>query len=596
MARRGNNDSHRYQDYPEASYDEASRARYRRRAARAGGSGSGGFDNGIAVIQKLFLGVFVLVALRLVWLQVVQAHELSTAAEDRRTNVMTLYARRGTIYDRNGNVLAMSVECKTVYANPEDIENASRTAQILAQYLGGTASDYLPDLVSDTTFVYIEHKVDMEVAEKLEDALDAEGLIGIYFLDDTKRVYPYGETAGQILGVVGTDGDGLTGLEYYYDDILKGEDGQMIVEEGIGGTPIAGGANQIIEAKNGTDIVISIDINIQAKAEAALAEAVTTYKSESGSVMVTDPRNGEILAACSTPFINLNDLDNADPAGLNLRLVTDSYEPGSVFKVITLATAFDYGLVTPSTVLTVPETVRVGDDDVYDDWTRTYAEQVTVREILQNSWNTGTALIAQSVLGDERFAAGVDALGIGHPTGIDFPGEATGIVTPYAEYDGSTCGFMSFGQSVSIPMVQIVRAFGAIANDGVLTTPHFLIAAGGEEVDWGEGERAISSEASDMTIDCMRAVMTGGTGVNGQVFGYDIAGKTGTGEQSVTGEGYTGGHFTASLCGFANADNPEVLVYAGLNGVSFLASASSAYLFSTIMEEAVTDMGVQPAI
>ena len=570
----------------EASYDEASRARYRRRAARAGGSGSGGFDHGISVIQVLFLTLFAFVALRLVWLQVFQARELSQAAEDRRTNVVTLHARRGTIYDRNGNVLAMSVECRTIYANPQDIENPARIAQILASRLGGTPNDYISDLTADTTFVYIRHKVEKELGD--------EDLTGVYFLEDTKRVYPYGATAGQILGVVGIDGDGLTGLEYYYDDILRGEDGQMIVEQGIGGVPIAGGASQITEARNGTDIIISLDINLQEKAEAALADAVKTYESESGSIMVTNPRTGEIYCACSTPLANVDDLEHTSAEALNLKLVTDSYEPGSVFKVLTIAIAIDNGLVTPSTVLTVPPTILVGDDYVSEHIDRDYDVTITVRDIIAQSYNTGTALIAQSIIGDERFAAGVDRFGIGHTTGIDFPGEAEGIVTRYRDYDGSTCGFMSFGQSVAFPMVQLVRAFGAIANDGVLTTPHFLVAKGGETVDWGQGEAAISPEAAHMTIDCMRAVMTEGTGIHGQVVGYDIAGKTGTGEQSVSGEGYTDFHYTASLCGFANADNPEILVYVGLNGVRYLASASSSYLFATIMEEAVNDIGVQP--
>ena len=578
----------------EASYDEASRARYRRRAARAGGSGSGGFDHGISVIQVLFLTLFAFVALRLVWLQVFQARELSQAAEDRRTNVVTLHARRGTIYDRNGNVLAMSVECRTIYANPQDIENPARIAQILASRLGGTPNDYISDLTADTTFVYIRHKVDMEVADLIEKELGDEDLTGVYFLEDTKRVYPYGATAGQILGVVGIDGDGLTGLEYYYDDILRGEDGQMIVEQGIGGVPIAGGASQITEARNGTDIIISLDINLQEKAEAALADAVKTYESESGSIMVTNPRTGEIYCACSTPLANVDDLEHTSAEALNLKLVTDSYEPGSVFKVLTIAIAIDNGLVTPSTVLTVPPTILVGDDYVSEHIDRDYDVTITVRDIIAQSYNTGTALIAQSIIGDERFAAGVDRFGIGHTTGIDFPGESEGIVTRYRDYDGSTCGFMSFGQSVAFPMVQLVRAFGAIANDGVLTTPHFLVAKGGETVDWGQGEAAISPEAAHMTIDCMRAVMTEGTGIHGQVVGYDIAGKTGTGEQSVSGEGYTDFHYTASLCGFANADDPEILVYVGLNGVRYLASASSSYLFATIMEEAVNDIGVQP--
>ena len=403
------------------------------------------------------------VALRLFWLQVVDGPRLASEAESRRTNVVTLTARRGTIYDRNGKVLAMSVECQTIYANPKVVENASAVAQVLAQNLGGVASDYVGDLTADTTFRYIKRQVDQDVADKIKQELSDQGLAGIYYLKDSKRVYPYGSAGAQILGFVGSEGTGLSGLEYYYNDILTGTDGQMIMETGLGGTPIAGGTSEVTEAQNGTDIMLSIDIDLQEEAERIIAEGV------------------------------------------------------------------------------------------------------------------------------EKFC-------IGQKTGIDFPGETTGIVKSYDEYDGTTAGYMAFGQSVAIPMIQIIRAFAAVGNQGTLTTPHFLIAKAGEKVDWPSGGQAISAEACEQEIDAMRAVMTDGTGKNGAVEGYDIAGKTGTGEQAKDGsDGYEGYYYVASLCGFANADDPEVLVYAGLNGTSHLALGSAAHIFHDVMQQSVAILGIAPA-
>lgn len=578
---------------PGASYDEAPRT-YRAGRRSPGGRLAVDFDS----CSKKVLGLLGLVAccvvLRLVWLQVVEAPRLASEAQSRRTNVVTLTARRGTIYDRNGKVLAMSVECQTIYANPKAIENASAVAQVLAQNLGGVASDYVGDLTADTTFRYIKRQVDQDVADKIKQELSDQGLSGIYYLKDSKRVYPYGNTGAQILGFVGSEGKGLSGLEYYYNDILTGTDGQMIMETGLGGTPIAGGTSEVTEAQKGTDIMLSIDIDLQEEAERIISEGVETYQSDSGSVMVSDPKTGEIYAACSTPLPDFSNL--TDSSSLDLKLVSQSYEPGSVFKVITTSIGYDLGLYTPDTVYNVPAQYMLGDNYVQDDDGRDYAEDMTLRYMLQHSSNPAMALLANEVIGPKRFAEGVERFCIGQKTGIDFPGETAGIVKSYDEYDGTTAGYMAFGQSVAIPMIQIVRAFAAVGNQGTLTTPHFLIAKAGEKVDWPSGGQAISADACKQEIDAMRAVMTDGTGKNGAVDGYDIAGKTGTGEQAKDGsDGYEGYYYVASLCGFANADNPEVLVYAGLNGTSHLALGSAAHIFHDVMQQSVAILGIAPA-
>ena len=374
-------------------------------------AGPADFDVCRKVLLGLLCVIVAAVALRLFWLQVIDGPRLASEAEGRRTNVVTLTARRGTIYDRNGKVLAMSVECQTIYANPKVVENASAVAQVLAQNLGGVASDYVGDLTADTTCRYIKRQVDQDVADKIKQELSDQGLAGIYYLKDSKRVYPYGSTGAQILGFVGSEGSGLSGLEYYYNDILTGTDGQMIMETGLGGTPIAGGTSEVTEAQDGTDIMLSIDIDLQEEAERIITEGVETYQSESGSVMVSDPKTGEIYAACSTPLPDFSNL--TDSSSLDLKLVSQSYEPGSVFKVITTSIGYDLGLYTPDTVYNVPARYTLGDNYVQDDDGRDYAEDMTVRYMLQHSSNPAMALLANEVIGPRRFAEGVEKFCIG---------------------------------------------------------------------------------------------------------------------------------------------------------------------------------------
>lgn len=580
-------------EVPGASYDETRRSRERSRARDNDGS-SGRGDDGLLWIAR-FLGlVAIVVVAKLLWLQVFTAGDLSAKAESQRTNVITLHAKRGTIYDRNGNVLAVSEECQTIYANPQEVNDPTGAAKLIAKALGGKPEDYLDRVKGDSTFAYVRRQVDQRKAEKLQDQLLEEGIRGIYFLSDTRRVYPYGAVGGQVLGAVGVDGEGLSGLELYYEDLLKGTDGQMIMETGQGGTPIAGAAADVSPAKDGTDIMISLDVNIQQVAEDSLRENVEDYLADSGSVMVTNPQTGEILAACSTPLLDLTDTAHAESAAYTLKPVSSAYEPGSIFKVLTAAIGVDDGLVTADSSWYVPAKVKVGDDYIDDSDDRDYAMDMTLREILRRSSNAGIATVAQNDIGKKRFAKGVAMFQIGTSTGIDYPGEAGGIVKSLEQYDGSTLGTMSYGQGVSVPMVQMVKAMGSIANRGTLRTPHFLVTKGGEEVKWKAAGHTISADSADEIVDMMRTVVDSGTAKSVDVPGYDVAAKTGTGQQVNEATGaYESNKYVSSLIGFANAGDPEVLVYAGLNGTPFHGSACSK-LFSAIMVEALSDMGISP--
>lgn len=574
----------------------------RSRSPRSGGGSS--YDGEQSSAQKgLFSSMgYLLLAMaavglalvgRLVWLQLVDGPRIAEDARSQRTNVITLQAKRGTIYDRSGNVLATSVECRTLYANPKEVTDPQAVAQILADNLGGTAQDYLSYLTQDTTFVYVKRKVDLSVADKIRTALAKAELTGLYQLPDMKRVYPYGAVAGQVLGLVGTDGEGRTGLELQYNDILSGKNGERVLETGIGGTPIAGGAYMEEPAQDGTDIVISLDIDIQEMAEKKVQEGVDTYSAETGFATVVDPKNGQILAMCSTPFLNPEDTAEVTPEQLTLRSVTDSYEPGSVMKVLTLAVGLENQSFNLDTSFTVPGKVQVGDDLVGDDDGRKETMSMDPREIMRRSSNVGAVLMGQAE-GADAFSAGIRRFGIGQTTGIDYPGEVAGLVTPRESYTQASLGVMSFGQGLAVPGLQMVRAVSAIANKGVLTTPHFLIYKGAEEVEWPQGERACSEQTAEQVTDVMRTVVTEGTAVKGAVEGYDIAAKTGTGEQASEEGGYKKGSYLASLVGFAPASDADVLVYVALNGVSQLASDSAAPVFSAIMGESLLDMGVDP--
>ena len=513
----------------------------------------------------LAAGVF-----RLAEYQIVNADKLRERADARRLLSQTLYAKRGTIYDRNGNVLTSSVECRNVAVNPQLVEDVDKTVSALVKATGIDKKTCRKLVLSDGSWVYIKRQVDEDDAA----ALEKKNLPGVLFEQAMKRVYPYGNLASQVLGVVNVDNAGLTGLEKQYDELLTGTNGSLVRERARDGGYIAGGAYKKVAAIDGVDIVTTIDVNIQRAAEDALAEAVEKTKAKNGSVTRADQTN----------------LENAKTEDMNLRLVTDAYEPGSVFKTLVAGAGFDLGVVRPSTSFEVPASIKVGDDTVTDADKRDYTMTMDVREMMRRSSNVGFVLVGRKI-GADDFATYVDKWGIGHSSGVDFPGESLGIVKERDQYDGATLGAMSFGQALSVSPIEVARAVGGIANGGVMMTPHFYKSSKGDEKDWGEGDRAISEEAASQVTSCMQTVVAEGTGVGGAVDGYDVAGKTGTAERADENGGYLKENYMSSFMGFAPAQSPKVLCYITLDGTPS-GSDAAAVPFQSIMASALDVLGV----
>lgn len=521
--------------------------------------------------------------------QVLNADRYRQEADYRRLSSQTLFAKRGTIYDRNGNVLASSVECQNVYVNPQLIKKKKKAVSALVEILGVDEDECWDKVDQDGTFAYIKRQVDQEDA----DLLAKEGIAGIEFEPSIKRVYPYGNLASQVLGVVNIDNKGISGLESYYDEILTGTNGSIVRERARDGSYIAGGAYKKEPAQDGTDIILTIDANIQRAAEDAMAEAVETSGANYGSAIACDPTTGEILAACSYPTYDQSDLSTARTEDMNLRVVTDAYEPGSVFKALVSGMAIDLGKASPDTKFDVPATVLVGSDYVSDVDDRDYAMTMDLREIMRRSSNTGMVLVGEKI-GADDFAEYLKKYDLGTKSGVDFPGESTGIIRERSEYDGSSLGSMSFGQGIAIAPIEMLRAMTGIANKGVMVTPHFLKSKKGEDVDWSKGEkRAISAEAAEQVASMMQTVVAEGTGSAAQIEGYTIAGKTGTAERATSEGGYQENNNMASFLGFVSPKKPKAMVYVTLDGTAYTSSVAMPP-FKTIMQSAIDSLGIKP--
>lgn len=544
-----------------------------------------------------FGAAFVGVTAKLFWLQTVQSGKYASLAKEERTARVTLPAKRGAIYDRNGVVLAQSVDATTVYAMPMNVATAdiNPIANLLAQHLGGNAVDYAEKLTGVGSFCYIAKRVDPDVASALKQELSDRKLQGVYFLSDSKRVYPMGQVAGNLLGCVGEEGHGLTGLELYYDDVLTGTDGYLIQERSRDGAPIAGGQNERTDPQDGTSIVIAIDVDIQRKAEEELTSTIADWHCGDGVAIVMQPETGEVLACASTPLLDPGDLSNASSDALKLRGVTDSYEPGSTTKPITASMAIDLGLATPDTTYYAPWQIQVGTDWVSDADHRRYDMDMSLTNMLERSSNVGAVLCAESV-GAQSFSEYLAKYQIGTKTGIDYPGEATGIVPELKDYTGAWMA-MAYGQSFAVPPIQMARAIGAIANEGVMLQPHFLVSQGGQEASYPQGERVIATATAEQVDWMMDSVVKYGFGYTGAIDGYNLAAKTGTSERLDPNTGtYATDSFTVSFMGFGPTEDPKALVYILFDEVDMEHEGTSAGApWAGIMGEALTKLGVAPS-
>ncbi len=535
------------------------------------------------------------VGYRLYQVQGPQAADYAARGIDQRLRHEELAADRGTIFDRNGRPLAVTVDAITVYANPRQVVDPVMQAKLLGPMTGVPAADLAEKLSADTGFVYVKRQLERRDAQRIAD-LDYPG---IYFLDEPSRVYPSGDLAAHVLGFVQVDDNrGLEGLELLYDEELAGTPGRLLVERDPEGRGIPQGEYDVQAAMPGSDIVTTIDAEIQYAAEQALGTAVEETGAAGGSAVVMDPETGELLAIANVPTFDPNQRGGADPEAFRNRAITDLFEPGSTQKLITIAAALDAGVVHPGTRFSIPGELVI-DDKTYTDVGQ-HPPELTVAEIVSYSSNIGTILVEQE-LGDERFHDYLERFGLGTATGVDFPGEAEGVLRPADEWCTTTCGASTaIGYRVSVTALQMAAAYGAIANDGVWVRPHVV-----KEIVDGSGSRrpatplkqpVVSAETADVMRSMLGAVIESGTGGRAAVEGYRAGGKTGTTKRYDPVLIYEHGDVVASFIGMAPIDDPELVVAVIIDTPADgqFGGVVAAPVFAEIMKAALHQLGVPP--
>ena len=544
----------------------------------------------IVFILLIFFVVVVAFVVRLVYLQVAVADEYATDARDARTTVIDTSPRRGTIYDRNGIVLATSVDAVTVYANPQEVTDANGVAAQLAYVLGGDYESYRQSLSQqDATFVYIKRKADADVEGRIEQL----GLKGVYCLPDTKRVYPNNQIGGQVIGFTDIDGNGIAGLELYYDDILRGSPGKLVVERGVGGIPIPGGVHMETQAVNGQDIIVSLDIGLQQYVEERLLQGVEAVEGKGGNAVVMDASNGEILAAASLPLFNPSDTSVVEEGATQLKSVTEAFEPGSIFKTATMLAVLESGTLKPDDTFVYPAYLDADGYRVTDAHPRG-DEAMSLTQILARSSNVGMSLVAEK-LGFPQLYQSILDYNLDSPTGVDYPGESGGYLLAQSKWSLIQSYNVSFGQGITTTPLQMVRFYGALVNDGVECTPHFLIKKpqSDEEVHYESVDVVKNKAAIGPLTDMLEAVVTEGTATDIAIDGYDVAGKTGTAEIASEEGGYKAGLYNISFIGFLPHTDSQLVCFVGATEVP--GDRKVTQVFQDIMTFAIDRYRIVPS-
>jgi len=498
------------------------------------------------------------IAGRLVQLQVVEYGEFAQRAQRQQQRTIEVAPKRGVIYDRNGQELAMSVRVDSVFAVPSEIPDQATAASLLANVLGTDSEDILTRLKSSRAFCWIARKLDAPTADRIR----ALNLRGIYFQKESKRFYPNRELAAQALGYVGLDDEGLGGIERSYDAKLRGAPGKMLIS--LDARRRWFGRVER-EPEPGQSLVLTLDEKIQYIAERELEAAMQQTHAEAGTIIVQDPHTGEILALASRPTFNPNTFQKAQPEALKNRAVSDVYEPGSTFKIVTLAAALEEKLAQPDEVIDCQmgsitlSGVRIRDHKAFG--------MLTVPQILIYSSDVGAIKLGLR-LGEERFDRYIRAFGFGSQTGVELPGETRGLARPVNRWSKVSIGAISMGQEIGISPVQLVSMVSTIANDGVRMPPRLVrdVAAPGtplQNVSFqpAGGRRVISTLTAAEMKKAMQRVVLEGTGRRAILDGYTVGGKTGTAQKiDPATRSYSRWKHVASFAGFAPVNNPAITV------------------------------------
>jgi cell division protein FtsI/penicillin-binding protein 2 len=490
---------------------------------------------------------------RAAWIATVRAAPLAAMATAQTKATVPLPAGRGTIFDAVGTPLALGEQATTVYVDPTAVTRPHAEATTAAHILGIKRGPVLGALTTKGThFAYVERKAPAALATLLAK----RNLPGFHFYGEERRTYPEDSVAAQVLGYVGTDNNGLAGLELELNQALTGTAGEETILRDPFGQAID--VESVRPAKPGKDVFLTIDHRIQANAEQVLRATVAKFHAKDATAIVLDPHTGGVLAMATAPDYNANDYPQAFAKGLTgNRAISDVYEPGSVFKVVTIGGALADHLVTPQTSFLLPYSIRVADRVVHDAEIRP-TERMTVAQILQRSSNVGAVTIARTKLGEARLKDWIHRFGFGEPTGIDFPGESAGLLPSY--WSGSTIGNVPIGQGISVTAIQLASVYAAIANGGKWIQPHLVDHIQGVPTPAPKTRRILPRGVDRQLLAMLKGVVSdAGTGAAAEIPGYSVAGKTGT-AQKPGPNGYMPGQYEATFVGMVPARSPRIVV------------------------------------
>jgi cell division protein FtsI (penicillin-binding protein 3) len=535
-------------------------------------------------LSVLFL---VLLLGRTFYVQVVAAPKLQEQAEKKQVRTLTLDAPRGTISDRNGEALAISRNMATIYADPRTVVNADQAAEKLAVVLGIAKADLLEKIGDkSTTFRYLARRVDPAIGEQVKK-LD---IVGIGVLTEPKRTYPKGALAPQLLGFVGgTHYSGMEGLELQYDSVLSGVPGTTQVLSSLHGNRLS--TISTTPAKPGKAITLTIDSQIQFEAEKALTDAVGQLKAKRGCAIVMDPRTGEILAMASTPVFDPSAYGSQDATtgGTRNWMVTDMIEPGSTFKMITVAAALENGIVEPETEFSLPPTLTAFDYVIHEAENVSGMRRLSVTQILVESSNIGAVTLGKEV-GKDRLVEMIQNFGFTKKLGVDFPGETAGQLPQ--KWNGVTIYQVPMGQGVAVSPLQLATAYSAIANGGVLVQPHLV-----KDASQLWTRQVVSSTVATQLRSMLHLTVEEGTGKNARLEGYTVAGKTGTAQKpNERKKGYSN-EVISSFVGMVPAESPRLVVLVMIDEpqTERLGAKVAAPVFARITDFALKRLGIPPS-
>jgi cell division protein FtsI (penicillin-binding protein 3) len=546
-------------------------------------------------IGLLFLAFVVLLGVagaRATYLGVIKAGSLQQDAVTQQMTLVKVPAQRGSITDRNGLELAISETADDVAADPLLIKDPQGAAQQLAPLLGKPVATVAGALSKRRGFVYLAHLLPGNRAAAVTALARKLKIDGISLIPQVKRVYPRSWAASQVLGAVGWDDQGLSGLEYRYNAALRGTNGERSFVNSAIGQPIS--IHDVRTTQPGKAIKLTIDAAVQDEVEQILAGVGAQYQPKGATAIAMDPNTGAILALANWPRINANDIAGAPSYANENRAVGFTYEPGSTFKAITVSGALQDGAVTPDTQIAVPSVLQVADRKIHDAEVHG-DETLSVAQIIQRSSNIGAVQIGMRE-GAQRFDYWVHRFGFGSLSGIDLPGDERGIIKTYQQYSGSSMGNLPIGQGESVTAIQMAAAYAAIANGGILRSPHVVDAIGAKARSIPRGIRIISPSVAAQMRAMLRGVFAdGGTASGAAIPGYDLAGKTGTANDVVNGS-YSATEYTASFIGFVPASAPRLLVAIMVDRPkgAIYGGAVAAPAFRKIVGWAVPYLGISP--